>query len=108
MDPAAPLKVSLVWTDAPSPAGNGGLVNQLYLQVLAPDGTVLNGDLTAFPVATNNVQRVMITAPAAGTYTIRVRGISVIIDSPGGAPTGNLRQDFALTVANGATLTRTS
>lgn len=108
VEPGEPLAVTLVWTDAPSQPGNGSLVNQLYLQVLTPIGTVLDGDLTPFPLATNNVQRITIQAPAGGRYTIRVHGVSVVIDSPGAAPTGNLRQDFALAVANGDTLTKDS
>ncbi len=106
VDPAAPLNVTLAWTDAPSAMGNGGLTNQLYLQLETPDGTVLDGDLTPFPTATNNVQRITIAAPATGTYVVRVRGVSVILDSPGAAPTGLLRQDFALTADNGTGLTR--
>ena len=32
------------------PIGMGGLVNTLYLQLVAPDGTVYNGDVTChFP-----------------------------------------------------------
>jgi hypothetical protein len=97
-DPGAALKVTLVWTDAPA-AGLGGLTNQLYLQVHTPDGTVLDGDVRPFPQAVNNVQQVTVTAPATGEYTIRVFGASVTMHSPGAAPTGALRQDFALAVA---------
>jgi serine protease AprX len=89
-----PLKVTLVWTDAPSLEGVGSLVNQLYLQVQAPDGTVLDGDTTRFPIATNNVQQVTITAPVAGTYTVRVRGVSVTEGAPG-TPADRPRQTFA-------------
>lgn len=101
-----PLHVTLVWTDAPSPPGNGGLVNHLYLQLETPDGTVLDGDVTPYPTATNNVQRIVVPAPVAGTYTIRVRGLTVTSGSPG-APTGELRQDFAVVASDGASLTRT-
>jgi serine protease AprX len=106
VDAASPLDVTLAWTDAPSALGNGGLTNQLYLQLETPDGTVLDGDVTPFPTATNNVQRITIAAPTAGTYVVRVRGVSVILDSPGAAPTGLLRQDFALTANNGTGLSR--
>ena len=106
VDQRLPLDVTLAWTDAPSPAGNGGLVNELYLQLETPGGTVLDGDVTPFPTATNNVQRITIAAPAAGTYTVRVRGVSVTVDSPGAIPAGNLRQDFAVTSTNGTALTR--
>ncbi len=98
---ADPLKATLVWTDAPSPANVGTLQNTLYLQVVQPDGTVIDGDVTPFPTATNNVQQVLINAPAPGTYTIRVRGVAVGQQAPGAAPGANPRQDFALVVSNG-------
>jgi subtilisin family serine protease len=94
--PETPLKVTLVWTDAPSLEGVGSLVNQLYLQVQAPDGTVLNGDTTPFPTATNNVQQVTVPAPATGAWTVRVRGVSV---------TAGPRQPFALVISGGTGLT---
>jgi hypothetical protein len=100
VDLSQPLKVTLVWTDAPSIAGTGGLQNQLYLQIREPGGTLLNGDVTAFPTVTNNVQQVIIPAPTAGPYEIRVRGVSVIQQSPGASSGPNPRQDFALAVAN--------
>lgn len=102
VDPAEPLKITLVWTDAPGVAGTGGLVNTLYLRVRQPSGVMLDGDTTAFPTATNNVQQVIVAAPVApGTYTIEVHGRSVSTHSPG-APAGpNPRQDFALALSNG-------
>jgi serine protease AprX len=99
-DPSVPLKVTLAWTDAPAPLGSGGLTNQLYLQVRRPDGTVLGGDTTPFPTATNNVQQVVIEDPAPGVYTVRVRGVAVIAGAPGAGPVP--RQGFALAVSNGA------
>lgn len=104
-DPSIPLKTTLAWTDAPGLTGVGGLVNQLYLQVQAPDGSVTDGDVNSFPSATNNVQQIVIAAPAAGTYTIRVRGVSVMQQAPGAATGPNPRQDFAVAVANGTSLT---
>jgi serine protease AprX len=101
---ATPLKVTLAWTDAPAPAGIGRLVNQLYLQVQAPDGAISNGDVSPFPSATNNVQQVVVAAPAAGIYTIRVRGISVTRQAPGAAPGTSPRQDFAVAVSNATDL----
>lgn len=100
-DTAAPLKVTLVWTDAPALVNVGGLVNTLYLQVVPPGGAAaIDGDSTAFPVATNNVQQVVIPAPMAGLYEIRVRGVNVTQHAPG-VPAGPApRQDFALAVSN--------
>lgn len=98
---AVPLRVTLVWTDAPAPAGVGGLVNQLYLQVVKPDGTVVNGDVTAYPTASNNAQQVIIPTPvAAGTYEIRVRGVSVTKNAPSVSGSTVPRQDFALVASN--------
>ncbi|MBV9787209.1 MAG: S8 family serine peptidase [Chloroflexi bacterium] len=100
VDLAQPLKVTLVWTDAPSVAGMGGIQNQLYLQVSEPGGAVLNGDRTPFPSVSNNVQQVIIPAPVAGAYEIRVRGVSVTAQAPGASSGPNPRQDFALAVSN--------
>jgi hypothetical protein len=103
--PDAPLKITLVWTDAPSLEGVGSLVNQLYLQVQAPDGTLLDGDTTPFGAATNNVQQVTIAAPVAGAYTVRVRGLSVTEHATGATPTDRPRQTFALVMTGGTGLT---
>ena len=100
VDPGRPLKVTLVWTDAPSLVNQGGLQNALYLQVRDPSGAVLDGDVTPYPTATNNVQQVMIPAPVAGTYEVRVRGVSVIAALPGTSPDETPRQDFALAASN--------
>ena len=44
-DPGAPLKINLVWTDYPgSPATQGGLVNDLDLQITDPSSTVMYPD----------------------------------------------------------------
>jgi len=100
VDLARPIKVTLVWADAPGPATAGAaLQNQLYLQVQAPDGGVTNGDVHPIDQMKNNVQQVAIAAPVAGTYTIRVRGVSVTTGARGG-PGRHPRQDFALAVSN--------
>ncbi len=89
----APLDVTLSWTDAPDllPAGTPALVNNLDLEVVAPDGTVYVGNnmnsrlVPLVDVAetlpgpgardeTNLTERVRIASPAAGTWTIRVIG----------------------------------
>jgi hypothetical protein len=86
VDPNIPLKAALAWTDAPAPTGIGGLENQLYLQLVDPDGAVVDGDVTPFPTARNNVQQVVIANPRAGDHRIRVRGVSVIRQAPGAGP----------------------
>jgi hypothetical protein len=100
-DRARPVKVTLVWTDAPAlPGAGAALQNKLYLRVQAPDGGVTNGDLHPIDQVKNNVQQVVIAAPAAATYTIRVRGVEVTRQAPGAGPGAAPRQDFALAVSN--------
>ena len=95
-----PLKATLCWSDRESTTA-GGLQNRLYLQIVDPNGTVFNGDVTPFPTVSNNVQQVTVTAPVAGQYVIRVRGVSVVHHAPGASAGVNPRQDFALVVSNG-------
>lgn len=92
VDNTVPFRATMVWTDAPSdPAAGGGLVNTLRLSVIRPNGTTVQG-----APANNNVQQVVIDAPQAGTYTVRVTGTNVTTQ----ATTGE-RQDFALVVGGG-------
>jgi hypothetical protein len=100
VDLGQPLKATLVWTDAPGLPNQGGLQNVLYLQVRDPNGAVLDGDLTPFPNAVNNVQQVTIPQPVAGSYEVRVRGVSVTRPLPGASSEATLRQDFALAASN--------
>jgi hypothetical protein len=80
----------------------------LYLQVRTPGGAVLIGDLTPFPSATNNTQQVIVAVPEAGVYEIRVRGVSVTVQSPGATIVpGSATQDYALVVSNVSNLTLT-
>ncbi|MFD0587192.1 S8 family serine peptidase [Paenibacillus sp. GCM10027627] len=81
------LKVSLVWTDAPSAVFVGkNLVNDLDLQVVAPDGTAFKGNCFLNNTASsscatfdrvNNVENVYIEAPAEGTYSVQIAGYNV-------------------------------
>ena len=104
-DTSRSLKVTLAWTDAPGLQSTAGrLQNQLYLQIRHPNGVVEDGDVSAFPTVTNNVQQVTLDAPAAGTYEIRVRGVSVTQQAPGAAGGPSPRQDFALVVSNAENL----
>jgi serine protease AprX len=101
VDLTRPVKVTLVWTDAPAlPTAGAALQNKLYLQVQAPGGAVTNGDLHPIDQVKNNVQQVVIADPVAGAYTIRVRGVSVTRQAPGAGPGASPRQDFALVVSN--------
>jgi serine protease AprX len=94
-DPAHPFRVTMAYTDHPG----RGLQNRLYLRVITPGGATIDGDVTVFPTASNNVQRVHIDAPAAGLYTIEVHGIDVTHGIAALLP--EIRQDFALAIING-------
>ncbi len=98
-----PLKVTLVWTDPEaSTAAAVTLVNNLDLEVVAPNGSTLyKGNVFSGGQSTtggsadalNTVEEVFLTAPTAGTWTLRVKGTSV----PGTpAEPYSARQGFAL------------
>lgn len=86
------LKVSIAWTD-PAAALNAptALVNDLDLSVNSPDGKIiLPWTLSSYPSldslhkpaqmqidTINNTEQVVIANPAAGTYTIHVKGRKV-------------------------------
>ncbi len=89
-DGIAAAKVTLCWNDQPaSPAAATQLVNDLNLTVKGPDGTrrlPLVPDPAIANVLVpateredhlNNVEQISVSSPAAGTYTITVRGHSV-------------------------------
>jgi hypothetical protein len=94
-DPAHPFRVTMAYTDHPGK----GIQNRLYLRVITPAAVTIDGDLTAFPTASNNVQRVHIDAPVPGVYSIEVHGIDVTHGIAALLP--QVRQDFALAVING-------
>lgn len=104
-DPAEPLKATLVWTD---PAGGFAfglrLVNDLDLEIAAPDGTTHFGNAGHYPAGSrclradgrdrcNTVEGVVIEAPAMGSYAVHVRAHQV--------PSGP--QDYALVVSGAFT-----
>jgi len=105
--PGAPLKVTLAYTDVPGfPGAIAALVNDLDLEVVAPDGRIYRGNQfdegESIPNATtadtiNNVEAVHLAAPVPGEYTIRVRARSVVEDSR--IDTGAVDQDFALVIS---------
>jgi hypothetical protein len=93
MDPSVPLEATLVWSDYPaSPAAAVALVNDLDLELERPDGTIVYPNRLSGPDRTNNVERIAIGAPRAGTYRLRVEGHAV--------PQGP--QPYALVVTFGA------
>jgi hypothetical protein len=107
-DDTLPLFVTLAYTDVPAfPGAVPALVNDLDLEVIAPDGRIyrgnqfLNGDsLPDSPAADNlnNVECVFIGTPLPGQYTMRVRARNVPQDARRDTPA--VDQDFAL-VASG-------
>lgn len=106
-DPTRPLKVTLVWTDAPGAAGaNPALVNDLNLRLY--DGANYyrgNYFTSGWSVAggsydsLNNTECVFIQSPADTVYWVRVYGSSISGD---GVPknTDTTDQDFALVISN--------
>jgi hypothetical protein len=85
------LKITLVWHDAPgSVNANPAAVNNLNLTVVAPSGeyrgNVFSGGFSTTGGSydnNNNVEMVILPAPVAGTYTVRVNGAAVNVGSQG-------------------------
>lgn len=96
-----PLKLSLVWTDPGGVAsGSKDLINDLDLEVRAPDGAVYYGNafsngeslsaaLGGMPDRTNNVEGAYLRMPQRGVWTVKVKAHNV--------PQGP--QDYALVVS---------
>ena len=94
---AAPLDVQLVWIDYPATAaGGGGLVNDLDLVVSnRTTGVAWWGNGVAGGDRTNNVEGVRIASAPAGTYEVRVRGVTVpYASAEGGAAALYMRGAF--------------
>ncbi|UCC92411.1 MAG: S8 family serine peptidase, partial [Thermoplasmata archaeon] len=98
-----PLKVTLVWTDMGGTSGTGkALINDLDLELIAPDGTRYAGNLfsngqsvaddTYYQDRTNPVEGFLLNSPAQGIWTINVKCFN--------APSGP--QDYALVVSGNA------
>ena len=108
IDPTQPVKVSLVWTDAPG-HGMGGdlpaLVNDLDLRVGDGTSTWLGNTFADGWSVTggaadrlNNVENVYLQQPGSGPLTVTVTAANLLGDGvPGGDGTD---QDFALYVSN--------
>ncbi len=84
VEAGAPLIVTLAWHDAPALVNaNPHGVNQLRLEVQAPDGQVwtqklpADGGLTNNYDDRNNVHSIELPTPVTGSYIVRVRGIQV-------------------------------
>jgi len=100
-----PLKITLAYTDVPGfPGAIPALVNDLDLEVVAPDGTLYRGNQFGAGVSVpnpptpdklNNVEGVYLSQPVLGDYQVRVRGSRIVQDSITNTP-GVVDQDFAL------------
>jgi hypothetical protein len=102
-----PLKITLAYTDVPGfPAAVQALVNDLDLEVIAPDGTTYrgnqfeNGESVPNPTSfdnINNVEGIYIDSPVPGEYTVRIHARNVVEDARN--DTAAVDQDFALVIS---------
>ncbi|NJL28711.1 MAG: S8 family serine peptidase [Thermoanaerobaculia bacterium] len=97
----AEFRATVAWFDPTAALGAGvQLVNNLDLEVEGPGPTLWRGNVFSGGVSTtggtadalNTVEQVRLTAPTAGTYTIRVKGTAV----PGNSKHGTDRQGYGL------------
>ncbi len=110
IDPTRPMKATLVWTDALGPGLGGAVpawVNDLDLQVTAPDGSTYRGNVFAGGTSVtggaadrrNNVENVYLRSPAAGKHRVTVIAANLLGDGLPNSGTAT-DQDFALVVTN--------
>ncbi len=105
-DTTQPLKITMAWTDPPgSPNAAKTLVNNLDLDVIAPDGTVYYGNQFSNGWSDssliqnddiNNIECVYINPSEllVGTYIVRVIAVSLLEDSI--SATSAIDQDYAI------------
>jgi hypothetical protein len=99
-----PLKITLAYTDVPGfPGAIPALVNDLDLEVVAPDGTLYRGNQfgagesvpnAPTPDKLNNVEGIYLSQPTPGDYLVRVRASKIVQDAISNTPA--IDQDFAL------------
>lgn len=110
VDGTAPLKATVAWDDVPGdPAAEAAIVNDLDLELVAPDGTVYRGNTfdQGWSVAGGEADRlevlenVYVEEPQAGTWTVRVRAHALPGD--GALERGDATdQDYTLVVTGTA------
>jgi hypothetical protein len=99
-----PLKITMAYTDLPGfPGAIPALVNDLDLELVAPDGTLYRGNQFGVgesvpnpptPDKLNNVEGIYLAQPAPGDYLVRVRASKIVADAISNTPA--IDQDFAL------------
>lgn len=98
------FRATLTWFDAEAPAGTASaLVNNLDLEVVAPDSQVYLGNQFSSSAsvpggsadAKDTVEQVRFVTPVAGRYTLRVKAASV----PGNGRPYTDRQGYGLAVS---------
>ena len=102
------LKITLVYTDVPAlPAAIPALVNDLDLEVIAPDGSLYRGNafsqgesIAGTPEGdrVNNVEAVHLSLPTAGEWLVRVRAHNIVTDVHHRTNVPP-QQDFALVIS---------
>lgn len=105
-DPNSPVRIALVWTDAPGPTFGDAYVNDLNLIVTA-GGSTYRGNNFSFGLSQpdgsadprNNVESVVLPAGLGGPATITVEGFAIVGDGVPGN-TDATDQDFALVAYN--------
>lgn len=104
VSPGIEFRATLTWFDPPAQVGAAAtLVNNLDLEVVAPDGQIYLGNRFSgnvsvtggSPDAKDTVEQVRFTAPVTGSYTIRVKATNV----PGTGETGTDLQGYGLAVS---------
>lgn len=98
------LRATLAWFDVEAaPGAASTLVNDLDLEVVAPDGVTYLGNHFEAGVSTaggsanakDTVEQVRLPTPVSGRYTIRIKARNV----PGDGSDGSDRQGYALAVS---------
>ena len=80
---AGPLKATLAWYDPPSVDGSAAqlLLHDLDLTATSPDGTVHYGNGGSGRDSVNNNEQVLVSQPAEGMWTFRVRAGQLVYAS---------------------------
>ncbi len=106
-DASKPVRVTLVWTDAPGSTTGNAYVNDLNLEVTVGGNTYkgnvfsgANSVTGGVADAKNNVENVFLPAGASGAITVKVTAANLAGKADPSGP-GTVNQDFALVVSDG-------